>query len=81
MKTVVGIVGATFILVSLVLAAIALLAPKAPTGFVLAGAAVVLLIGIVLDRSADGKTCPDCAEKIKDAAKVCRYCGHKFTSV
>ncbi len=25
------------------------------------------------------KTCPDCAESVKDAAKVCRFCGHKFS--
>lgn len=28
----------------------------------------------------DGKTCPDCAEMIKEAANVCRYCGHQFAS-
>ena len=26
------------------------------------------------------KVCPMCAEKIKLEAKICRYCGHKFTS-
>jgi hypothetical protein len=25
------------------------------------------------------KHCPDCAEKVKAAALVCRFCGHKFT--
>jgi hypothetical protein len=24
------------------------------------------------------KTCPDCAERVKDAAKVCRFCGYRF---
>jgi len=28
--------------------------------------------------AADEKTCPQCAERIKAAAKVCRFCGHKF---
>jgi uncharacterized membrane protein YdbT with pleckstrin-like domain len=26
----------------------------------------------------DEKTCPECAEQVKAAAKVCRFCGHKF---
>ncbi|MCU0270447.1 MAG: hypothetical protein MUF83_17615 [Acidimicrobiales bacterium] len=26
------------------------------------------------------KTCPRCAEEIKEAAAVCRYCGHEFAS-
>jgi hypothetical protein len=24
------------------------------------------------------KACPDCAEKVSDAAKVCSHCGHRF---
>lgn len=26
----------------------------------------------------DDKTCPMCAEKVKQQAKICRYCGHAF---
>jgi|GEM_PF-3496609 len=29
---------------------------------------------------ADERTCPECAETIKKAAAVCRYCGHRFRS-
>jgi uncharacterized protein UPF0547 len=25
------------------------------------------------------KVCPRCAERVKAAAKVCRFCGHEFT--
>lgn len=29
--------------------------------------------------SGEGKNCPQCAEQVKAAAKICRFCGHGFT--
>jgi hypothetical protein len=28
--------------------------------------------------NAPEKTCPKCAEQVKDAATICRFCGHSF---
>jgi hypothetical protein len=32
-----------------------------------------------ISRSSDLKTCPECAEDVKNGAKICRFCGHRFT--
>lgn len=29
-------------------------------------------------ESSNMKKCPDCAERVKIDAKICRFCGHKF---
>lgn len=30
------------------------------------------------ETSAEVKVCPDCAEEVKGAARVCRFCGYQF---
>jgi hypothetical protein len=49
-----------------------------PAGFSLILGIVMLIIGLMLSRAATRKTCPQCSERIKLAATVCRYCGHTF---
>lgn len=34
--------------------------------------------GTAASRAQDEKTCPKCAERIKAAAQVCRFCGYQF---
>jgi hypothetical protein len=46
--------------------------------------AVVFAVFFFLTRyrtGIGGKTCPHCAEKIKAAAKICRYCQRDVTGV
>jgi hypothetical protein len=39
-----------------------------------------LTVTYQLKPPVDEKTCPMCAERIKSAALVCHFCGHKFSS-
>ena len=36
------------------------------------------LRGTSASKALDEKTCPKCAEQVKAAAAVCRFCGHEF---
>lgn len=33
------------------------------------------------NKLSEGKICPKCAESVKEAAVICRHCGHKFTDL
>lgn len=47
--------------------------------FILALVISPLIAGIlVLALGSSGKACPQCAEKVQPAAKVCKHCGHQF---
>jgi hypothetical protein len=47
-------------------------------GAVLGIFAVLLYIQFLIPAEDPTKVCPDCAERVKSAVRVCRYCHHRF---
>jgi predicted amidophosphoribosyltransferase len=37
-----------------------------------------VLVAVLLHAPPNTMKCPDCAERVKGEAKVCKHCGHKF---
>jgi ribosomal protein L37AE/L43A len=40
----------------------------------------LMAVGWFISDSANKKTCPQCAERVKYEAKKCRHCGHEFAA-
>jgi hypothetical protein len=78
MQTLKIIIGIVLIPVAFIILANAANAPTPALSFMVG--AICLILGVYLLWNQDRKTCPSCAEKVKNAANVCRYCGHRFTS-
>lgn len=34
--------------------------------------------GVLIAMGSNKKSCPKCAERVKEAASVCKHCGHQF---
>jgi tRNA(Ile2) C34 agmatinyltransferase TiaS len=47
-------------------------------GFWVFVAVIVLILIAVFFRPPPTKQCPECAERVKDAARTCKHCGHRF---
>ena len=58
----------------LILILILLLTPNKP-GFL---HATYQLVELPMELTIEGKTCQQCAENVKEAAKICRFCGYSF---
>jgi ribosomal protein L40E len=56
-----------------------LVAGSAGAGFVVIGV-LLLLISVIIARSASTKICPQCAERAKVKALKCGQCGHEFAA-
>ena len=74
----VGFLLISFSMFMLLLTAVVADRPNAPLGFFVIAGIIMLIAGIAFARVSSGKSCPDCSEKVKSRANVCRHCGHNF---